>query len=294
MNESIEMWQLKQRQGLSLSIKEEMSLRRIRIWNDEFLGKIYVSFSGGKDSTVLLHLVRRELPKVTGVFIDTGLEYPEVREFVRTINNIIWLKPKMNFKEVIKKYGYPIISKEVAYKVYEIRNTKSKKLKNKRLHGDDKGNGKLSEKWKFLIKSPFKISDKCCDILKVNTVKKYERESGNACIIGSMASESRLRLMTYLRKGCNFIGKRSMCSPIAFWTDKDIWDYIKKYDLKYSRIYNLGYERTGCMFCMFGIHLNQGKSKFDIMRKTHPMLYDYCINKLGCGDVIRFVGINID
>ena len=83
--------------------------------------QVYVSFSGGKDSTVLLDIVRRVNPNIPAVFIDTGLEYPEIREFVKTIPNVIWLKPEMNFRKVIQTYGYPIISKEVAEKIYNSR-----------------------------------------------------------------------------------------------------------------------------------------------------------------------------
>jgi len=289
ITEKLEMWQVLQRQALPLEIKVQMSLNRVRVWYDEFLGEVYVAFSGGKDSTVLLHLVRSLYPEVIGVFVDTGLEYPEVREFVKSFENVVWLRPAMNFKEIIARYGYPIISKEVAHKIDEIRNTKSEKLRNKRLYGDDRGYGKLADKWKFLINSNFKISDKCCDILKINPSKKYERETGQRCIRGAMASESRLRLMNYLRHGCNSFGNRPMSNPIAFWTDNDVWDYIAKYNLRYCKIYDLGYKRTGCMFCMFGIHMSGGKDKFELMKKTHPKMYDYCVNKLGCGEVMRFV-----
>ena len=86
-----------------------------------FANKIYVSFSGGKDSTVLLDLVRRAIKDVPAVFIDTGLEYPEIRQFVKTIDNVIILKPEMNFRKVIETYGYPLVSKEVAQKIYEAR-----------------------------------------------------------------------------------------------------------------------------------------------------------------------------
>lgn len=99
-------------QHLSLDLKIIMAKSRIRQWYNEFSGDVYISFSGGKDSTVLLHLVRELYPEVPAVYVDTGLEYPEIRDFVKTIDNVTWLRPKMNFKEVILKYGYPIISKE--------------------------------------------------------------------------------------------------------------------------------------------------------------------------------------
>jgi 3'-phosphoadenosine 5'-phosphosulfate sulfotransferase (PAPS reductase)/FAD synthetase len=108
---------LEQMQCLPLAAKINMSMTRIRDWYNEFWGDVYVSFSGGKDSTVLLHLVRSLYPDTEAVFVDTGLEYPEIRNFVKTVDNVTWLKPEMNFKAVIKKYGYPVISKAVAHSV---------------------------------------------------------------------------------------------------------------------------------------------------------------------------------
>ena len=109
------MWELKQMQSLPLQAKVRMTIRRIKGWICEW-GEdgVYVSFSGGKDSTVLLDIVRKEFPSVKAVFFDTGLEYPEIREFVKGYENVDWIKPKMNFKEVMTKYGYPMISKEVS------------------------------------------------------------------------------------------------------------------------------------------------------------------------------------
>lgn len=114
--------ELQMRQRLPLEIKIRMSQQRIREWISEY-GEdgVYISFSGGKDSTVLLHLVRELYPNVRAVFVDTGLEYPEIREFVKTFDNVDIVRPKMNFKQVIEKYGYPFISKEVSKTVYYAR-----------------------------------------------------------------------------------------------------------------------------------------------------------------------------
>ena len=113
---------LKQMQALPLSLKIRLTQSRIRTWVNEFGSDgVYVSFSGGKDSTVLLHIVRQMYPEVEAVFCDTGLEYPEIREFVKTFDNVTWLKPKMNFRKVIETYGYPFISKEVSECVYGAR-----------------------------------------------------------------------------------------------------------------------------------------------------------------------------
>ena len=112
---------LQQMQSLPLGAKIEMTKRRIREWYDYWNGQVYVSFSGGKDSTVLLNIARELYPDIEAVFVDTGLEYPEIRQFVQTFENVTILRPKMRFDEVIKKYGYPIISKEVSECVYEGR-----------------------------------------------------------------------------------------------------------------------------------------------------------------------------
>lgn len=105
-------------QAMPLSAKVSLTKQRIREWVNEY-GEdgVYVSFSGGKDSTVLLTIAREEFPEMKAVFVDTGLEYPEIRSFVRTWDNVEWLKPKMSFKQVIEKYGYPFISKEVSERV---------------------------------------------------------------------------------------------------------------------------------------------------------------------------------
>ena len=109
--------ELRQWQALPLSIKIRMTEERIRMWVREYgESGVYVSFSGGKDSTVLLDIVRRRMgyTDIPAVFVDTGLEYPEIREFVRTFDNVVWLRPKMQFRKVIETYGYPFISKEVS------------------------------------------------------------------------------------------------------------------------------------------------------------------------------------
>lgn len=118
---------LKELQSMTLDEKIEMTKDRIEDWYMQFYGNVYVSFSGGKDSTVLLHLVRSMFPEVPAVFCDTGLEYPELRRFALAKPNLRKLTPKMPFHEVITKYGYPIVSKEVAEAIYYARRILSDK-----------------------------------------------------------------------------------------------------------------------------------------------------------------------
>lgn len=295
MENKIEGWQLAQRQGLPLEAKIILSKQRIQNWIAQTKGNVYISFSGGKDSTVLLNLVREVRSDVIGVFCDTGLEYPEIIEFVKKQDNIVIIKPTMNFKKVIEYYGYPVISKEVSQKVYEARTTKSEKLRNKRLFGDSKGYGKIPKKWVHLVNADFTISHQCCNVMKKRPFKKFEKESGLYPIVGTMAKDSSLRKTNYLRHGCNsWETKRPMSAPISFWTEEDIWNYIKKEKLSYSKIYDKGYHNTGCMFCMFGVHLEGNTHKFIHMKKTHPKQYEYCMDKIGCRKILEYINVPLE
>lgn len=291
----MEWWELKQRQSLPLESKIILSKSRIQQWYEHWEGNVYVSFSGGKDSTVLLHLVRSIYPDVPAMFLDTGLEFPEIKEFVRTIENVDWVCPKMNFKKVIEKYGYPVISKEQSEYIYELRTSHSEILKKNRLYGSKKGRFHISNKWRYLLNAPFNISNKCCYVMKKGPANKYEKMTNRKPFVGTMADEGELRTHNYLRRGCNaFDGHRPRSAPLSFWTERDIWEYIKHFNVPYSRIYDMGYRRTGCMFCMYGIHLEPYPNRFQRMYYTHPKLWDYCIYKLGCGKVLNYLGIPYD
>lgn len=287
---------LKMQQAQPLERKIEMSLQRIREWYEHWDGQVYVSFSGGKDSTVLLHLVRSIYPDVPAVFVDTGLEYPEIRQFVKTVENVEWLRPKMPFHKVIEKYGYPVISKEQSKYLHELRRTKSEALRQKRLKGKvlDNGfiQGAISNRWQYLAHARFKISHKCCEVMKKRPVKKYEKGSGKHPYLGLMADEGWQRRKGLLEHGCNaYEVKRPQSRPMMFWTEQDVWDYVRRFDVKYSSIYDMGATRTGCMFCMFGVHLEGDPNRFQRMELTHPKQWSYCMNQLGLKEVLEYIGV---
>jgi 3'-phosphoadenosine 5'-phosphosulfate sulfotransferase (PAPS reductase)/FAD synthetase len=287
----------KQAQPLEWKIKESLSL--IDCWYESFSGDVYVSFSGGKDSTVLLHLVRSIHPDVPAVFLDTGLEYPEIRQFVQTIENVVYLRPKMPFHKVIDKYGYPIISKLTALKVRRLRNAHEGNKNICRLYrtgynskGQYSRRWKLPKKWFKLIDAPFDISEQCCDVMKKRPLKKYAKESGRVPMIGMMAGDSVSRVSIFVTKGCNqYDRKEPQSNPMAFWTEKDVWEYIKLFNVPYSSIYDMGYDRTGCMFCMFGVHMEKEPNRFQLMKETHPKIWNYCIYKLGLKEVLEYIDI---
>lgn len=292
---------LKQMQSLDLEAKIELTKERIRAWYEHWNGEVYVCFSGGKDSTVLLHLVREIYPDVAAAFTDTGLEYPEIRDFVRSVDNVQWLRPKMNFKAVIEKYGYPVVSKRISGYVYDIRharknsNTRRLRLEGIRKDGSYSPMSRISKKWRRLVGAPFKISNKCCHFLKMAPTLAYEKKTGYKPFLGMMASESRNRASTYLQHGCNaFNLTRPRSTPMAFWSDTDVWDYLRRFKVPYSPVYDMGYHRTGCIFCMFGAHMEKAPNRFELMKQTHPKLYKYCINNLGLGKVLDFLKVSYD
>lgn len=290
-------------QNWSLERKIQITQLRIMEWYERWDGKVYISFSGGKDSTVLLDLTRRIYPEVPAVFVDTGLEYPEVREFALSKSDVVRLKPDIPFNKVIEKYGYPVISKEQSAFIQEYRTTKSEKLKGIRWNGNKYGKGKISKKWRSLVSAPFSVSDKCCDVMKKNPCKRFEKETGNHPIIATMTNESFQRKSNWLQYGCNAFDKeRPTSQPMSFWTEQDVIQYLIRFNIDFAEIYGdavydgekyvvTGEQRTGCMFCMFGIQCDTTPNKFQRMRETHPKQYDYCINKLGCGTVLDYIGI---
>jgi 3'-phosphoadenosine 5'-phosphosulfate sulfotransferase (PAPS reductase)/FAD synthetase len=346
---------LAQMQSLPLEAKIIMTQQRIRDWYDYWNGDVYVSFSGGKDSTVLKHIVDNMwgVYDVPAVFVNTGLEYPEIQKFVKDIksgkfdcfnSNVEIIRPKMRFDEVLKKYGYPLISKDISSCVYWAKRGSPTRLK--RLNGELKlKNGQPSmfncSKWKFMLDAPFEISDECCRIMKKNPTKKYERETGRKPILGMLAEESLKRKTAWMKTGCNaFNLDRPQSQPMAFWTEQDILHYIKKFNVPYCSVYGdivvkppsdiddgqisiidylgcyepedtlktTGRDRTGCIFCMFGCHLEKEPNRFQRLKETHPRQYEYCINGgemvdgkwqpskegLGLGKVLDYIGVKYD
>ena len=297
-------------QAWPLERKIRVTQTRIYEWYVKHDGLVFLSFSGGKDSTVLLDLARRVCADIPAIFVDTGMEYPELRAFVKGFENVTWLKPRYPFSHVIEKYGYPVISKEVADVIDGAR--KGQAYRTKRINGEllnrDGNRSKFNcEKYKYLMEAPFKISARCCYHMKKAPIYKYERETGRRAIIGTMACESALRMQGWLNAGCNaFDAARPISRPLSFWTEQDILGYLQITEIPYAPIYGdiievqtakgiqlktTGVERSGCMFCMFGVQHEPHPNRFQKMQITHPKQYDYCVGKLGCGAVMDFIGV---
>lgn len=360
-----EQWELTQMQSLPLELKIKKSQQRIREWYDYFDGNVYLSFSGGKDSTVLKHIIDNMYNDIPSVFVNTGLEFPEIQTFVREIKagkyncfntNIEILYPEMKFNEVILNYGYPVISKEIAQVVEQAKkyikknrkdqnnaliptctedlkaweNMPKRLLKIKGMLGKDNKpclptlpkkdkSAYNCEKYEYLLNAPFDVSSKCCDIMKKKPLHKYETDNKRYPYIATMASESAMRKQGWLRTGCNaFNSKKKQSKPMSFWTEQDVLHYIQLHNIPYASVYGdittqkdrflktTGANRTGCIFCMFGCHLEKEPNRFQKLEQTHPKQYTWCIgggteidgkwvpdeNGLGLGKVLDFIGVN--
>lgn len=338
--------------GLDLEDKEILTYEKLDQWYTAWNGKCYVSFSGGKDSTVLAYLAARYLSSFRTppwelhlVFVNTGLEYPEIqkfvneyadwlrREFPRVTVNLHRLRPKMNIRQVVRKYGYSVVSKEVAGAVYEARKNpnciRAKKIRGELLDKDGNPSAYNCENWAFLLNAPFPISDRCCHVMKKASAHRYEGTAKEKPIVATMADEGRQRFQKWLATGCNaFDSKHPMGKPMSFWTEQDVLRFIVDRELLIASVYGdivasdgendypstliekplrcTGCQRTGCMFCAFGAHLEKGENRFERMKHTHPKHYDFCIGGgewdtdglwkpnekgLGYGRVLDYIGV---
>jgi 3'-phosphoadenosine 5'-phosphosulfate sulfotransferase (PAPS reductase)/FAD synthetase len=306
---------LKEMQSWPLERKIQVSQTRILEFGLRYEGLVYVSFSGGKDSTVLLDLVRRVFPDTPAVFIDTGLEYPEVRQFALAQPGVVVVKPELTFRQVIEKYGYPLISKSVSHFINIVQihgwgcgSAKYLKGEGKREKGPSMFN---CQKWAFLVDSGIRTSDMCCNIMKKKPAHKYEKETGRKPFVGTMACESNVRKTVWLSHGCNiFDGNKIKSAPMSFWTEQDVLEYLRRFKLPYAPVYGeivedggghlrtTGCDRTGCVFCGFGCHIENEPNRFQRLKESHPALYRFCMKPwdqggLGLKDVFDYINKSV-
>lgn len=228
----------------------------------------------------------------------------------------MWLKPEMNFRKVIETYGYPLISKEVARDIEAARHKPNGKTAEKFVPNnpyETKYNGRYSMvRWKNLKDSNIPISRQCCNIMKKKTAERYFKESGLRPIIGTMAVESQLRKTNWLMHGCNiFDSKKPTSAPLSFWTEQDVLEYIVTRNLEYAPVYGeikqtsngryltTGCQRTGCVFCGYGAHLEKEPNRFQRLKVTHPKLWNYCMKPwdeggLGMREVLEYINVKVD
>jgi len=154
------------------------------------------------------------------------------------------------------------------------------------------------DKYRCLINAPFRISSECCNIMKKQPMKKVEGYP----IIATMTEESKLREQSWLKNGCNSFEGKISSKPMSFWKKQDVLQYIKEKNVKIADCYGeviavdskgnptfdemadhyafSGVQRSGCIFCLFGIRQDTqkgGVNRFEHLRQTQPQLFDYCM-----------------
>lgn len=250
------------------------------------LDKVYISYSGGKDSTVLSHIAKSIYPNILHLFANTTNEYPETLQHIKwekesNGTNLITILPVdchgelWTFKKVVEHYGYPIFSKRISNAIRTYQHALSERTKQNSQEYIDR-NFKKYNRYKELP-----ISDKCCAKLKKEPLRRKAKELGLECsILGILASESYQREKDWLEYGCNVFHKRkdNQSRPLSFWTEDDILEYISKYNVKIPKLYEMGYNRNGCMYCGFGVHLEPVHcNRYQKLKQTHPAQYSYFV-----------------
>ena len=309
----MDLGELRQMQALPLRMKIRKTVARLSEFYDYYDGEVALSFSGGIDSTVLLDIARRAYPDIKAVFSNTGVEFRDVVDFVKTKENVDIVRPEHSFVWVTKTYGWPLISKKVSRYISDCQNPTETNEHTRwlRLHGitasgEIKKSFMIPLKWQYLINSGIRISDKCCDILKKKPLDAYRKQTGYRTITAEMAEESDRREKNYIRTGCNnFSQKNAKSMPMGFWTRQDILHYIRAFNVpycskKYGAIFytpetglysNSGEQRTGCYVCPFGVHLETCPNRYQRMAGSPE--YSFCQN-IGLWPVLDAIKVKYD
>lgn len=238
----------------------------------------YISFSGGKDSTVLSHLIDEAIPhnEYHRVFDDTGIEYQAIRDFVydlqKTDSRIEIIKPNKNIREMLKEDGYPFKSKFHSEMVASYQRctsqdkpiTKTVQTYIDRTSTHSDRNCPKCLLYQFQPDFDLKISKKCCTRLKKEPFRKYEKETGRMLrITGLRAAEGGVRNFHFAAGGgCVFKDKEGdiyQFSPLAPVSDEFIEWYIQTRNIKLAELYYppFNFRRTGCCSCPYSLDIGK-------------------------------------
>ena len=256
---------LRRYQSLGLSAKVRYANRLIEA-GLELADKPCVAWSGGKDSTVLLHLVLKFEPRIVVIFNNTGVEFPETLKFVKRLTkewdlNLHIAKPgEKNFWWCLEHRGYPLLGKTFT----------------RRRVG-------VSDKQRKVIESGARLSPACCWYCKEKPSLDKCRALGiDLTFLGIMADESRRRKFNWMEFGDFYCTKKEnmwKVHPLSIWREEDIWEYHRLHSLPLCEIYRMGHRRNGCWPC--GMDINFPDNHLATLRKSHPKLWYFLMVKKG-------------
>ena len=231
----------------------------------------YLSFSGGKDSTVVHHLLDMAIPgnRIPRVFSNTGIEYNAIVEFVKEMakddDRIVMLHPTQNIKVMLERVGYPFKSKEHSQKLMEFQNTRRMTPHIKRYLHEREGRERYQcpsvLQYQFTDKFNLKVSNLCCYELKKKPFKEWEEKNNRHIgITGMRAEEGGIRKQL----GCIMTkrGKVHRFNPLMKVNDE--WEewFVQGFNIELCRLYYppFNFERTGCKGCPFSLTLAESLS----------------------------------
>lgn len=318
----------RQKTLLSYKSKVNYAITRVRLYEEECAKRglnTHVSV-GGLDSITLLIFLRKicwvDIPAVSV----SSLEDKTIQAIHRRLG-VETLKPLKSKVSVVKEYGYPILSKEIASKINLLQNPSedNKTVRHAIITGETGEYGgfrkgtrmKLSQKWLELFggyenenenvnyKIPdFKVSDKCCYYLKEKPCDDWAKEHNSVPYLGLMASEGGRRAKSLMINGCNYFGKSTIRScPFAIFSRQDLLQLAIDLEVPVPEIYGeirkkpdgtlytTKAQRTGCSMCGFGIQLEKRPHRFDLLRQTNPQEWRFWMYDQGWGHVLDYIGI---
>lgn len=328
--------QMQALQSLPYEVKVKKAKQRIRefIYGCDQLGyNTHVSV-GGLDSITLLCLIRSMGIDIPAVSVST-LEDKSIIQVHKQLG-VIMLKPLKTKHEVLQDEGFPVISKKIATKIMALQEPTEKNatIRHAIITGEcgEKGHFatnsamQLPKKWLELFGGyenenegtnyqipPFKVSSKCCEIMKERPCDIWAKENNSKPFLGLMASEGGRRQEALEEHGCNYFGKTTIRSaPFAPFLRNDLLQLALDLNVPIPEIYghierdpngNLkttGAQRTGCEMCGFGIHMEKRPHRFDKLYDRNPKAWDYWMykcctdengNKYGWGLVLDYIGV---
>lgn len=239
----------------------EEAVRYISSFSDEYsLDEMFVSFSGGKDSTVVSHLVTKALGtnNILHIFGDTTLEFDKTHEY------------KNRFKTNKESKGIPMVSAKNREKDFE----------------------ELCK----VIGPPSRVMRWCCTVFKTGAISRtitsaFKDKINILTFYGIRKSESASRSKYERESESPKIAKQTVVSPIIDWIDFDVWLYILTEDIDFNEAYEMGYSRVGCWCCPNNGEWSEFLSKvytYDKYTNWRNLLVDFA-NQIGKPDAEEYI-----
>jgi 3'-phosphoadenosine 5'-phosphosulfate sulfotransferase (PAPS reductase)/FAD synthetase len=295
------------------------ALDRCREFYEHEEGRVFVSV-GGIDSATLALFLWKHIDKDIPAVSISSIEAKSVQVMHRQLaerGNFIFLKPTKTKVQVIKEFGYPILSKDIADRIELIQNPTEDNatVRNAIITGQTGEQGgyryshhmKLSNRWQKLFveqDAPFRVSGKCCYYMKEKPCDQYSKKEKRSVYMGLMASEGGRRALALQAHGCNYYGKTVTRScPFAIFSRTDILLLAEMMETPIPTVYGeikhypdgsietTRAKRTGCTMCGFGIHMEKRPHRFDRLREDNHKEWEFWMYEQGWGEVLNYIGI---